>query len=207
MVVQQKVEEIIMLCKTIETGKYKCAQYWPLNPKEKREFKNGITVENMNGTVPLARDPDIHCTDLLVTNCGQSMKVRHLHWSEWPDRGVPPCKLTSMELLSTVRGSKLPVIVHCSAGIGRTGTIVAIEYILEKILENKSVPPMPELFKGLRDQRAYSIQTDLQYLYIHRVMLSYFLDKYRDRYSALLHPENAQKYEKFIKDYNLATGQ
>ncbi|VDM77681.1 unnamed protein product [Strongylus vulgaris] len=56
--------------------------------------------------------------------------IRHYQWQDWPDRGVPPCRLTSMELLSRVRGTTKPIVVHCSAGIGRTGTIVAIEYIL-----------------------------------------------------------------------------
>ncbi|EGT40089.1 hypothetical protein CAEBREN_05256 [Caenorhabditis brenneri] len=206
MVVQQRVEQIVMLCKTIETGKLKCAQYWPLNMGEKRVF-NSIVVENVSGTKAMERDGEIQVTTLHVYVGGNTMIVRHLHWSEWPDRGVPPCKLTSLELLSAVRGSRMPIVVHCSAGIGRTGTIVAIEYILERIAENKQCPPMPDLVKSLRDQRAYSIQTDLQYLYIHRVMLNYFLDKYKEKYCALLTPDNLLKYDKFIKDYNLATGQ
>ncbi|PIO63959.1 Protein-tyrosine phosphatase [Teladorsagia circumcincta] len=60
----------------------------------------------------------------------EQREVRHYQWVDWPDRGVPPCRLTSMELLSRVRGTSKPIIVHCSAGIGRTGTVVAIEYIL-----------------------------------------------------------------------------
>ncbi|ULT94818.1 hypothetical protein L5515_011058 [Caenorhabditis briggsae] len=207
MIVQQRVEQIVMLCKTIETGKYKCAQYWPLAMGEKREIRGGIVVENVSGAKPMEKDAEIHITTLHVYSCGQTMVVRHLHWSEWPDRGVPPCKLTSLELLSAVRGSRMPIVVHCSAGIGRTGTIVAIEYILERIAENKQCPPMPDLVKSLRDQRAYSIQTDLQYLYIHRVMLNYFLEKYKDKYLGLLTPDNVAKYDKFIKDYNLASGQ
>ncbi|PIC42833.1 hypothetical protein B9Z55_009779 [Caenorhabditis nigoni] len=207
MVIQNKVEQIVMLCKTIETGKLKCAQYWPAAQGEKKEFKTGVVVENVSGTKPMERDGEIQVTMLNVSFSGQTMSVRHLHWTDWPDRGVPPCKLTSLELLSAVRGSRVPIVVHCSAGIGRTGTIVAIEYILEKIAENKQCPPMPDLVKQLRDQRAYSIQNDLQYLYIHRVMLNYFLDKYKEKYASLLTPENVAKYEKFVKDYNAAVGQ
>ncbi|EGT54774.1 hypothetical protein CAEBREN_29964 [Caenorhabditis brenneri] len=207
MVIQQRVEQIVMLCKTIETGKLKCAQYWPLNMGEKRIIHGGAIVENVSGTKAMERDGEIQVTTLHIYVGGNTMIVRHLHWSEWPDRGVPPCKLTSLELLSAVRGSRMPIVVHCSAGIGRTGTIVAIEYILERIAENKQCPPMPDLVKSIRDQRAYSIQTDLQYLYIHRVMLNYFLEKYKEKYCALLTPDNLLKYDKFIKDYNLATGQ
>ncbi|KAF1770216.1 hypothetical protein GCK72_002034 [Caenorhabditis remanei] len=206
MIVQNKVEEIVMLCKTIETGKLKCAQYWPASLNEKKEFKTGLVVENL-GSKPMQRDNEIQVTSLTVSYDGKTVPVRHLHWTDWPDRGVPPCKLTGLELLSSVRGSKFPIVVHCSAGIGRTGTIVAIEYILEKIQENKQCPPMPDLVKGIRDQRAYSIQNDLQYLYIHRIMLNYFLEKYKDKYASLLTPENVAKYEKFVKDYNAVVGQ
>lgn len=66
---------------------------------------------------------------------------------------------------------------------------------------------MPELVKALRDQRAFSIQNDVQYLFIHRVMLNYFLEKYKEKYAALLTAENVAKYDKFIKDYNAAVGQ
>lgn len=66
---------------------------------------------------------------------------------------------------------------------------------------------MPDLVKSIRDQRAYSIQNDLQYLYIHRVMLNYFLEKYKTKYASILTPDNVAKYEKFVKDYNQAVGQ
>ncbi|CCD61168.1 Protein-tyrosine phosphatase [Caenorhabditis elegans] len=208
MVIQNKVEQIVMLCKTVEMGKLKCAQYWPAAQGEKLTLKSGCVVENVSGSKPMERDPEIQITMLNLTySGGQTMSVRHLQWTEWPDRGVPPCKLTSLELLSAIRGSKVPIVVHCSAGIGRTGTIVAIEYILEKIAENKPCPPMPELVKALRDQRAFSIQNDVQYLFIHRVMLNYFLEKYKEKYAALLTAENVAKYDKFIKDYNAAVGQ
>lgn len=207
MIVQNKVEQVVMLCKTIEMGKLKCAQYWPVAQGERRDFPSGLSVENVSGTKPMERDGEIQITMLNVTFSGQTMPVRHLHWTDWPDRGVPPCKLTSLELLSAVRGSRVPIVVHCSAGIGRTGTIVAIEYILEKIAENKQCPPMPDLVKQIRDQRAFSIQNDVQYLYIHRVMLNYFLEKYKEKYASILTQENVAKYEKFVKDYNAAVGQ
>uniref|UniRef100_A0A8R1HWQ3 Protein-tyrosine-phosphatase n=1 Tax=Caenorhabditis japonica TaxID=281687 RepID=A0A8R1HWQ3_CAEJA len=208
MIVQQKVERIIMLCKTIECGKFKCAQYWPEKAGEKKQC-GPISIENASGPTPMDGDGEIQVTMLNVVYNGTTYAVRHLHWTDWPDRGVPPCKLTSLDLLSTVRGTKTPIVVHCSAGIGRTGTIVAIEYILEKIsyAASKEFPPMPDLVKALRDMRAFSIQNDLQYLYIHRVMLNYFLEKYKDKYSAILTPDNVSKYEKFIKDYNTAVGQ
>lgn len=106
-----------------------------------------------------------------------------------------------------MRGSKNPIVVHCSAGIGRTGTIVAIEYILERLCAKEECAAMNELLKMLRNQRAYSIQNDLQYLYIHRVMLCYFMDKHGDKYGFILKEGDYQaKYDKFLADYTEATG-
>ncbi|CAB3407841.1 unnamed protein product [Caenorhabditis bovis] len=204
---QEKAEQIIMLCNVIETGKYKCAQYWPLEVNEKRAVGGGQMIVEKVDCKPMEREPTIMVTNLKVTYNNETRNVRHLQWLDWPDRGVPPCRLTSMELLSAVRGSKQPIVVHCSAGIGRTGTIVAIEYILEKISAGLDCMAMGELMKELRNQRAYSIQNDLQYLYIHRVMLCYFLEKYKDKYASLLTEENTQKYKKFVEEYNQAVGQ
>ncbi|CAI5438065.1 unnamed protein product [Caenorhabditis angaria] len=204
---QEKAEQIIMLCNCIETGKFKCAQYWPLEAKEKREVGGGQMIVEKVDCKPMEREPTIMITNLKMTVGSETRTVRHMQWLDWPDRGVPPCRLTSMELLSSVRGSKVPIVVHCSAGIGRTGTIVAIEYILEKISAGSDCMAMGELMKELRNQRAYSIQNDLQYLYIHRVMLCYFLEKYKDKYAALLTEDNQNKYKKFVEEYNTAVGQ
>lgn len=64
-------------------------------------------------------------------------------------------------LLSSVRGTKKPIVVHCSAGIGRTGAIVAIEFILEKLQEGIPCESMDQILKELRNQRPYSIQNDM----------------------------------------------
>ncbi|KAK6025744.1 Protein-tyrosine phosphatase, partial [Ostertagia ostertagi] len=116
------------------------------------------------------------------------------------------CNCIELELLSRVRGTNKPIIVHCSAGIGRTGTVVAIEYILERMQAGVECAAMNDLLKELRNQRAYTIQNDLQYLFIHRVMLCYFLEKHRQRYESLLTEEVQAKYKKFVEDYNQATG-
>ncbi|EGT33484.1 hypothetical protein CAEBREN_03280 [Caenorhabditis brenneri] len=105
-------------------------KYWPATQGEKLIVGFGISIENTSGTKPTEREPEIQITTLRISFNGTKTSVRHLHWTDWPDRGVPQCKLTCLELLSAVRGSKTPIVVHCSAGIGRTRKIVAIEYIL-----------------------------------------------------------------------------
>uniref|UniRef100_A0A914YZ95 Protein tyrosine phosphatase n=1 Tax=Panagrolaimus superbus TaxID=310955 RepID=A0A914YZ95_9BILA len=205
MVVQEETETVIMLCNIKEKGMDKCAQYWPLEEKEVKTYGD---VEVTNTFIrPLnADEPNIRLSILSVKwkedGKEKTREVRHYQWIDWPDRGVPPCKLTAMALLSTVRGTKKPIVVHCSAGIGRTGSIVAIEFILERLQQGIPCEAMDEILKELRSQRPYSIQTDLQYLYVHRVMLFYFFEKYKVAVAA----EDLQaKYKKFVEDYEKAT--
>ena len=83
---------------------------------------------------------------------------------------------------------------------------MAIEYIMERLAAGQECAAMNELLKMLRDQRAYSIQNDLQYLYIHRVMLCYFLEKHKAIYTTVLEDGYTEKYAQFIADYDQATG-
>ncbi|WKX93822.1 hypothetical protein Q1695_011244 [Nippostrongylus brasiliensis] len=210
MVLQEEAETIIMLCNCIETGKNKCAPYWPDRTGDTRRFNGGEVVNTQTRVL----SPEELTVQVCILNVkftkadgsSDTREIRHYQWLDWPDRGVPPCKLTSMELLSRVRGTSKPIVVHCSAGIGRTGTIVAIEYILERMQAGHECAAMNDLLKELRNQRAYTIQNDLQYLYIHRVMLCYFLEKHRVRYEAILTDENKAKYKKFVEEYNQVTG-
>lgn len=125
-------------------------------------------------------------------------QVYHYHWLDWPDHGVPPTNLTPMDLLSCVRGNRKPIVVHCSAGIGRTGSIVAIEYILERFIDGLSCTYMDEIFKMLRRQRPYSIQNYQQYLYVHRVILLYYVEKY---HKAAQTEELQRLYRDFKDEY------
>ncbi|KAK6734923.1 hypothetical protein RB195_018240 [Necator americanus] len=210
MVLQEESETIVMLCNCIETGKNKCSPYWPDRVGDTKTF-SGIEITNLQMRSMSSDEPSVVLSILSIRftkldGTPEIREVRHYQWLDWPDRGVPPVRLTSMELLSRIRGTKKPIIVHCSAGIGRTGTIVAIEYILERMQAGVECATMCDLLKELRNQRAYTIQNDLQYLYIHRVILCYFLEKHKSRYESILTEENKAKYAKFINDYNIATG-
>uniref|UniRef100_A0A9J2PCX3 Tyrosine-protein phosphatase domain-containing protein n=1 Tax=Ascaris lumbricoides TaxID=6252 RepID=A0A9J2PCX3_ASCLU len=103
-------------------------------------------------------------------------------------------------ICAQIRSTKRPICVHCSAGIGRTGSIVAIEYILERLKANASCDDLIDIVKQLRKQRAGIVQTDLQYLYVHRVMLIYFTDMKliteSDRLSNFIH-----EYEQLIPPF------
>ncbi|VDL65983.1 unnamed protein product, partial [Nippostrongylus brasiliensis] len=156
MVLQEESETIVMLCNCIETGKYKCAEYWPNQQGTTKQFA-GIEITNVQ-IRPMSPEELTVIVSILIVKFSKPdgtvnhREVRHYQWTDWPDRG---------ELLSRVRGTTKPIIVHCSAGIGRTGSIVAIEYILERMQAGVECAAMNDLLKELRNQRAYSIQNDL----------------------------------------------
>ena len=90
--------------------------------------------------------------------------------------------------------------------LGRTGTVVAIEFILERLASGLEAVAMNELLKTLRGQRAWSIQNDMQYLYVHRILIAYFTEKHKTKNPAFSEPEFQSKLAKFLEEYSAATG-
>ncbi|XGW06873.1 hypothetical protein V3C99_016859 [Haemonchus contortus] len=214
MVIQEKAEYVVMLCNTVECDKNKCEQYWPLNVDDVMVFGEDndgkITVTNLDVSPMSKEDHFVRVSKLKLEykEFGQDTFkiITHYQWENWPDRGVPATKFTAINLLAKLRDSTGPIIVHCSAGIGRTGTIVAISYVTEKMQNGEECLAMSELVKEIRTQRLYSIQNEYQYLYVHRVLLAYFLEKYRSRFEHILENGGAEKYQKWCADYKKATG-
>ncbi|KAH7947867.1 hypothetical protein HPB52_016417 [Rhipicephalus sanguineus] len=128
MIWECEVQVIIMACNEKESGKYKCERYWP-NEGEKKQYGN-ITVE-------LVKWKQV-CPDFLLrtlrARCGtEERTLCQFHYWSWPDHGVPTSVGPIVDLVRLVRDCQaseaLPVLVHCSAGCGRTGTICAIDYV------------------------------------------------------------------------------
>ncbi|KAK6042260.1 Protein-tyrosine phosphatase [Cooperia oncophora] len=118
---------------------------------------------------------------------------------DWPDRGVPEADLAPIALLAKLKENTAPIIVHCSAGIGRTGSIVLIEHAMELLHQPAPLVEIKDYLVELRKQRNNSIQTEHQYLYIHQVLLLYLKKtKYLD--------DSVTPYlDAFTKDYVSAT--
>ncbi|VDM40676.1 unnamed protein product [Toxocara canis] len=179
MVLQNGSCVILMLCDINEDGKSKCFEYWPRKAGTSVKFDN-ITVKTV-----------IVKTMKLHSECSGTIKIRisglaimvndvffhavdHFQWLDWPDRGVPPADLTPICLLNYIRKSKAPIVIHCSAGIGRAGTLIMMAYVLETIAKGQKPDRSSEILKRLRCERAYLLHSDAQYLYVHRVLLEYF---------------------------------
>uniref|UniRef100_A0A914YRX1 Protein tyrosine phosphatase n=2 Tax=Panagrolaimus superbus TaxID=310955 RepID=A0A914YRX1_9BILA len=89
-----------------------------------------------------------------------------------PDKSVPQSVLSPFRLLKNVRHSARPTIVHCSAGIGRTGSVVALELCYQQLLSENKLSVL-ESVKALRSQRMHAVQTELQYLYLYKCLLTF----------------------------------
>ncbi|CAD5223167.1 unnamed protein product [Bursaphelenchus okinawaensis] len=172
MVKQENVQQIIMLCETVEAKKTKCLQYWPLFDEEVMKLTDAaITVTNKGRYI---HEPGTITTVLQVkdTKKDQSYHMFHHQWKLWPDRGVPDTADVLLRLLQLARAcpSDMSVVIHCSAGIGRTGTIMAAEMGIQCFLQNKT-PNVLEIVKTLREKRAQAVQTYLQYAFVFKILL------------------------------------
>ncbi|VDK24049.1 unnamed protein product [Anisakis simplex] len=165
MVWQEKSKSIVMLCNIMECGKKKCEQYWPNTEGATKEYGtlkvtcNKITQEESMLTI----------SRLNVSDGSVDLSVEHIAWNNWPDRGVPPNFLAPFRLLQRLKG-QVNIIIHCSAGIGRTGTIVGLD-MAECLFSSGKPVNMADIVKELRKQRNGSVQTDIQYVYMHRCLV------------------------------------
>ncbi|KAI6231589.1 Receptor-type tyrosine-protein phosphatase epsilon [Aphelenchoides besseyi] len=162
---QEKCKAIVMLCGVMEQGKKKCEQYWPEKAGETMAC-SGITIRTVEVTEP-EKILTVSKLELIVD--GESFQCSHFLWNGWPDRGVPENFMACLRLLAKLKGLS-PVVVHCSAGIGRTGTIVGLEMAQQTLASGERLK-MFDLLKDLRAHRHGSVQTDVQYVYMHRVII------------------------------------
>ncbi|CAD6186099.1 unnamed protein product [Caenorhabditis auriculariae] len=200
MCLSERVEIIMMLCNFIEKGANKCWKYFP-EYKETMTFTEGpqkilvkcTRVKNLSWGESKLKESTFY-----VEGVGKTMKIKHIHWIDWPDRCVPSPDMTVIKILDRYR-SKNPIVVHCSAGIGRTGSVVMIEYILEQLESHEKITPSDEILLKIRKQRNNSVQTEHQYLFVHQVILNYLLKKkYLDEHGDRLIREFYEEYKKVV---------
>jgi tyrosine-protein phosphatase non-receptor type 4 len=184
---------IIMLTTIVERGRIKCHNYWPEVGETVEYGRLSVTCTREDSRENFVfRDFSIRHLDKVKMrkHSGDSgeisgddddeEEVRHvtqMAYLSWPDHGVPENHDEFIQFVETVRlhrqGSIYPTIVHCSAGIGRTGVLILMETALYLIEANQPVYPL-DLTRIMRDQRASMIQTPSQYKFVCQAILKVF---------------------------------
>ncbi|CAI8053566.1 Receptor-type tyrosine-protein phosphatase alpha, partial [Geodia barretti] len=167
MVWQERVPSVVMITNLVEGKKTKCEQYWPSSGSQDfGPFHVSITHQLI-----LA---DNTIRTLSVELSGKTRKVTHFHYTAWPDHGVPDYATSMLNFHKMVmkdhKAHRGPLLVHCSAGVGRTGTFIAIDNVLEQ-RETEGVVNIPGVILKLRQQRTNTVQTLDQYIFIHDAIL------------------------------------
>ncbi|KHJ93274.1 Protein-tyrosine phosphatase [Oesophagostomum dentatum] len=177
MVDEQHVVLIVMLCKLVEMSKVKCERYWPSEVGKSLIFGcYEITLESEERFT----DDDYLMRQLKMNNqkTGETRVISQLHYREWPDHGCPSGETQLLNMIRKMaelnENSTAPVLVHCSAGVGRTGTIISVNYIREMI-ESEELQSLDlfQLVMNLRRQRASMVQTQDQYQFVHKCVAHY----------------------------------
>ncbi|CAD5207066.1 unnamed protein product [Bursaphelenchus okinawaensis] len=169
---QEKCKGILMLTEVMEHNKKKCEQYWPLNEGDEEEYGQ----VRVKATKLLELEENLLLTHLDVSADGGNLQVQHILWKNWPDRGVPKEYSSCLHMIKMITPI-IPIVVHCSAGIGRTGTIVGLEMLICR-LKKGEVCTITEIVAEMRQFRHGSVQTAEQFLYMHRVIMELAVAKH-----------------------------
>nr|XP_033809752.1 receptor-type tyrosine-protein phosphatase S isoform X14 [Geotrypetes seraphini] len=170
MVWEQRSATIVMMTKLEEKSRIKCDQYWPSRGTD----TYGMIQVTLLDTIELAtfcvRTFSLHKQN----GSSEKREVRQFQFTAWPDHGVPEYPTPFLAFLRRVKTCNPPdagpIVVHCSAGVGRTGCFIVIDAMLERIKHEKTVDIYGHVTL-MRSQRNYMVQTEDQYSFIHDALL------------------------------------
>ncbi|XP_062245321.1 receptor-type tyrosine-protein phosphatase eta isoform X2 [Platichthys flesus] len=167
MIWEKNVLTLVMLTRCNEQGRVKCEQYWGFDTKN----CENITVTTTSD-IPLD-DWTIRDFDIKNVKTAETRSVRQFHFTAWPDHGVPETTELLIDFRHLVRehmdqySRHSPTVVHCSAGVGRTGTFIAIDRLIFQIERDDSV----DIYGIVHDQRMHRtlmVQTEDQYVFLNQ---------------------------------------
>uniref|UniRef100_A0A8B9HNS7 protein-tyrosine-phosphatase n=1 Tax=Astyanax mexicanus TaxID=7994 RepID=A0A8B9HNS7_ASTMX len=167
MIWEKHVHTIVMLTRCNEQGRVKCEKYWPSQSK----MYNNLGVTNTS-EIPLE---DWTISDFTIKNVktAETRQVRHFHFTAWPDHGVPETTEVLINFRHLVRehmdqySRNSPTVVHCSAGVGRTGTFIALDHLIFQI-ERDSMVDIFGIVYDMRMHRTLMVQTEDQYVFLNQ---------------------------------------
>ncbi|XP_055550630.1 tyrosine-protein phosphatase non-receptor type 9 isoform X1 [Wyeomyia smithii] len=190
MVWEQHCLVIVMTTRVMERGRVKCGQYW--EPTEGNFVEYGcFQVRTL--AVETSEDYTVAELELKNIKTDEIRSVSHWQFTSWPDYGVPASAHAMLNFLQRAREKQAemvrslgdlwaghprgpPIVVHCSAGIGRTGTFITLDICISR-LEDVGSADIKGTVEKIRSQRAYSIQMPDQYVFCHLALIEYALSR------------------------------
>ncbi|XP_029104792.1 phosphatidylinositol phosphatase PTPRQ [Scleropages formosus] len=175
MIWETRSRTIVMLTQCFEKGRIRCHQYWPEDNKPVTVFGDIIITK-------LAEDvfPDWTVRVLKVERHGNYMVVNHFNFTSWPEHGVPESSATLIQFVKAIRANRgrdsSNIVVHCSAGVGRTGVFIALDHLVQHVRDHDFVD-VYGLVAELRSERMCMVQNLAQYMFLHQSTLDLLSSK------------------------------
>ena len=185
---------IIMLCNLEENGKEKCVEYWE---NDKRDLKDS-TASTMDTNFIINYTTEQINNDIIIRNINirdknkeenNEKKIKQIHYGSWPDHQSLDIQdiygniLFMFNLVDKEIGHN-PIVVHCSAGVGRTGTFIALYNLYRDILNqiheknNKNITiNFMNLVRKLKEMRMHLVETEDQYKLIYKFVSKFLEDR------------------------------
>ncbi|KAK3515464.1 hypothetical protein QTP70_022951 [Hemibagrus guttatus] len=172
MVWEQKSSAIVMLTNCTEGGKNKCEHYWPMDYMPCLYGNLLVTIQSEQKESCWTRREFV----LRNESTSEEQAVTHFHFTAWPDHGVPIRTVELIQFRWIVRKHietfpfSGPTVVHCSAGVGRTGTLIALDMLLQQ-MDKEEVVNIAYCVHSMRLSRPLMVQTQSQYVFLHQCIM------------------------------------
>ncbi|CAO4377989.1 unnamed protein product [Caenorhabditis nigoni] len=172
-VYERNARAIFMVCQLVEDGDEKCDEYFPKNVND--VVKHGpFTIK----CTKVATDNDVvHRTYELSVEGEAPRVISHFNYIGWPDKNVPRNADSFVKHWKSMRGNPDGCVVHCSAGIGRSGTVAYVETLYQEVCNAENGKVAHQLvFSNLRQSRARAVQTVDQFEFSHYALIELLVD-------------------------------